>query len=88
MIIALNEGKLNIRFRVNEDQTVELVNFSPLAESLDLPLQAARAESGFFAPFKPHQFLAAHVASTTWAACRRSGGMWIIKSKKTTRASC
>ena len=61
MIIALKEGKLNIRFRVNEDQTVELVNFSPLAESPDLPLQAARAESGFFAPFKPHQFLAAHV---------------------------
>lgn len=61
MIITLNEGKLNIRFRVNDDQSVELVNFSVLEKSGDLPLQAARPEAGFFAPFKPKQFLAAHV---------------------------
>jgi len=61
MIISLSEGRLNIRFRVNDDQSVELVNFSPLPDSPDLPLQAARPEAGFFAPFKPRQFLAAHV---------------------------
>lgn len=61
MIITLNEGKLNIRFRVNDDSTVELVNFSTLDGAKDLPLQAARPEAGFFAPFKPKQFLAAHV---------------------------
>ena len=61
MIISLTEGKLSIRFRVNDDQSVELVNFSTLDSSEDLPLQAARPEAGFFAPFKPKQFLAVHV---------------------------
>lgn len=61
MIIELNEGKLNIRFRVNDDGSVELVNFSALGEARDLPLLQARQESGFFAPFKPKQFLAVHV---------------------------
>ena len=61
MNITLNEGSLSIRFRVNDDQIVELVNFSVLKDAKDLPLQAARPEAGFFAPFKPKQFLAAHV---------------------------
>ncbi len=61
MTIQLNEGTLRIHFRVNEDRTVELVNFSALPDSEDLPYQAARQESGFFAPFKPRQFLAVQV---------------------------
>lgn len=61
MNITLNEGSLSVRFRVNDDRTVELVNFSALKDAKDLPLQAARPEAGFFAPFKPKQFLAAHV---------------------------
>ena len=61
MIISLTEGKLRVAFRVNEDRTVELVNFSVLPASEDMPLQAARQQSGFFAPFKPRQFLAVQV---------------------------
>ena len=61
MNIQLQEGTLQIHFRINEDKTVELVNFSALPDSADLPYQAARQESGFFAPFKPRQFLAAQV---------------------------
>ena len=61
MNISIAEGKLRIVFRVNEDQTVELVNFSVLSASEDMTLQAARPEAGFFAPFKPRQFLAAQV---------------------------
>ena len=61
MNIQLQEGTLQIHFRINEDKTVELVNFSALSDSADLPYQAARQESGFFAPFKPRQFLAAQV---------------------------
>ncbi len=61
MNITLSEGSLNIRFRINDDQTVELVNFSVLKDAADLPLQVARPEAGFFAPFKPKQFLSAHV---------------------------
>ena len=61
MMIELNEGRLRVRFRVNDDQTVELVNFSTLPEAGDLPLQAARPEAGVFGAFSPRQFLAAHV---------------------------
>ena len=61
MNIQLQEGTLQIHFRINEDKTVELVNFSALPDSADLPYQAARQESGFFAPFKPRQFLAVQV---------------------------
>ncbi len=61
MIIELNEGKLHIRFRVNEDRTVELVDFSTLPGSREMPMIAARPEAGFFAPFKPRQFLAVQV---------------------------
>ena len=61
MFIVLNEGRLTVRFRVNDDASVELVNFSTLDASADLPLQVARPEAGFFAPFKPKQFLATHV---------------------------
>ena len=61
MIIELNEGKLQIRFRVNEDKSVELVNFTVLSGTEDLPLQAAADAGGFDVPFKPKQFLAAHV---------------------------
>ena len=61
MIIELKEGKLHIRFRVNEDQTVELVDFSTLPDSSEMPMIAARPEAGFFAPFKPRQFLAVQV---------------------------
>ncbi len=61
MIIALNEGKLHIRFRVNDDETVELVDFSALPDSKEMPMIAARPEAGFFAPFKPRQFLAVQV---------------------------
>ena len=61
MWIDLCEGKLRIRFRVNEDGTVELVNFSTLASSGDLPYQGAQPEAGVFGIFKPSQFLAAHV---------------------------
>ena len=61
MIIELKEGKLSIRFRVNDDKTVELVSFSTLPEAVDMPLQAANPEAGVFGQFKPRQFLAAHV---------------------------
>ena len=61
MIIELNEGKLQIRFRVNEDKSVELVDFTVLSGTEDLPLQAAADAGGFDVPFKPKQFLAAHV---------------------------
>ena len=61
MMIVLTEGKLNVRFRVNDDKTVELVNFSTLDHSPDMPMQAAQPEEGVFAPFRPRQFLAAHV---------------------------
>ena len=61
MIIEIREGKLRIRFRVNDDNTVELVEFTPLANTEDMPMLAPRAESGFDAPFKPRQFLAVQV---------------------------
>ena len=40
MLIDLHEGKLHIRFRVNEDSTVELVDFSALENTADLSYQA------------------------------------------------
>ena len=61
MIIELNEGRLHVRFRVNDDRTVELVDFSALPDSREMPMIAARPEAGFFAPFKPRQFLAVQV---------------------------
>ncbi len=61
MRISLSQGKLRIVFRVNNDRTVELVDFSALSGSEEMPLQAARPEAGFFAPFKPRQFLSAQV---------------------------
>ena len=61
MEIRIKEGTLEIRFRVNEDQSVELVSFSALKDSKDLPYQPPKNIGGFDAPFKPHQFLAAHV---------------------------
>ena len=61
MDIRLSEGKLNILFRVNGDQSVELVSFSALPGAKELPYQAPTNAGGFDAPFKPRQFLAAHV---------------------------
>ena len=61
MIVSIHEGSLNIRFRVNDDKTVELVNFSALAGSKDLPYAAPKNAGGFDAPFKPNQFLAGQV---------------------------
>ena len=61
MLIDLHEGKLHIRFRVNEDSTVELVDFSALENTADLSYQAEKSEEGVFGIFKPSQFLAAHV---------------------------
>ena len=45
MLIDLHEGKLHIRFRVNEDSTVELVNFSALENTADLPYRGAQPEA-------------------------------------------
>ncbi len=56
MIITLTEGELSVRFRVNDDQTVELVHFSTLSNKQDMPLQAAQPEAGIFGAFKPRQF--------------------------------
>lgn len=61
MEIRLNGKQLRIGFRVNEDRTVELVNFSPLPASEDMPMMVQKNEGGFDAPFKPRQFLAVHV---------------------------
>ena len=60
MIISIHEDKLNVRFRVNDDGTVELARFSA-ATGEDLPLLAEHVGGGVFTPFKPRQFLAAHV---------------------------
>ena len=77
MDIRLTEGKLDIHFRVNADQTVELVNFTALTDTKDLPYQAPANVGGFDAPFKPRQFLAAHVTgecSTGMHAAKHDAG--------------
>lgn len=61
MILALNEGKLRVRFRINDDKTVELADFSTRAQAQDMPYKPAQPEAGPFGAFKPRQFLAAHV---------------------------
>ena len=61
MDIRVEEGTLRIHFRVNEDRTVEMVNFSCLPSSEDMPCLTEREESGFGVPFRPRQFLAVQV---------------------------
>ena len=65
MNIALDEGKLHICFRINDDQSVELVDFATFASSSDMPVQSACDKGVFRTPFKPKQFLAAHVTGET-----------------------
>ncbi len=55
MEIVLREGKLRICFRVNEDRSVELVNFTALEESGDMPVYQRGGS------FVPRQFLGVQV---------------------------
>lgn len=75
MIIEIKEGSLDIRFRVNEDKTVELVNFSALPCSSDMKYMGpgASPDGVLPQPFMPRQFLSVHVTGES------SGGMHAYK---------
>ena len=60
MNITLDEGKLHVSFRVNENGTVELVNFTVLESSQDM-VQLTNGGIDIFQSFKPRQFLAVQV---------------------------
>ena len=75
MLIELHEGKMRICFRVNDDKTVELVDFSAAANAQDMPVCEDGPEG--FTTLKPRQFLAAHVtgeSSTQFHANKHDAG--------------
>ena len=77
MIIELKEGSVRVAFRVNDDQSVELVDFSAIANSADMPVLGGGEQSGMPYPFKPRQFLAVHVtgeSSTEFHANKHDSG--------------
>ncbi len=61
MNIVIQESGMRICFRVNDDRTVELVDFSAADRSANLPLQNYDNGSGWKNTFKARQFLAVHV---------------------------
>lgn len=74
MNILLEEGGLRVSFRVNEDRTVELADFSAAPGSGDMPLLF---DQGPAAGFEPRQFLAVHVtgeSSTSFHANKHDAG--------------
>ena len=74
MKIELHEAGMRIAFRVNEDQTVELVDFSAAADAADLkPLGPNGAADGKQV-IAPRQFLAVNVTGENAYTVKHDGG--------------